>query len=510
MNKKAVVYARVSTDEQAQHGYSLAAQIEAGRKYAEAHGFNVLQELVDNGTSGAVPFAERPAGALAWELLREGKAQVIVCQNVDRLSRDVVDLLVMIRGLLRAEVEVHCLDLGQVTSEYDIMLVIRGWQGSDERAKIRERSMRGRRQKLREGKVIVAGRVPYGYNYLRDERGKVVNFEIREDQAAIVRLIYQWYATGEVSSVYKVAKKLSAAGIPTPTNENRKRKSNIWNTVTVHRILQSPTYKGVWICNFDGEEFSIEVPAIIDEDTWELAQEQIQKNKRRSRRNSAVDYLLSGIIKCGCGRSMHGRHAKANGKSYFYYACSRWHFSGLEEPPCREPYIELAYTETLVWSYFEKLLNDEKVLRNALKQAQALEYASQDPKREELQAVETMIKECEEEALTLAVALEKSKSRLVSKTLEDKMRQLDERYAKLEIRQQELEATLEARVTDEVIEGAVSFAQTVSLGFKCADRDAKRRILDIFNARVTVKEQRVFLEYTLSSLPIELRQPTMA
>ena len=197
MTKRAIVYARVSTDDQAEKGFSLSAQIEAGRKYAEVHGFVVSNELVDDGVSGAMAFSERPAGTTAWTLLRTGEANVLIVQNVDRLSRDVVDLLVTIRALLRAGVEVHCLDLGRVTSEYDIMLVIRGWQGSDERAKIRERSIRGKRAKASQGMVVAVGKPPYGYEHLRDDKGRVVNFSINEEQAAIVRLIFELYTRGD-------------------------------------------------------------------------------------------------------------------------------------------------------------------------------------------------------------------------------------------------------------------------------------------------------------------------
>ena len=123
--------------------------------------------------------------------------------------------------------------------------------------------------------------------------------------------------------------------------------------------------------------------------------------------------------------------------------------------------------------------------------------------REKLRAVETMIEECKEEAVTLSTALEKGKLRLLSKALEDKMTQLDERYAKLEIRQQEVETALEAKITDATIEEAVTFAQAVRLGLGGVNREAKQKILDIFDAKGTVKGGRVFIEYTLSSLPIE-------
>jgi hypothetical protein len=207
---------------------------------------------------------------------------------------------------------------------------------------------------------------------------------------------------------------------------------------------------------------------------------------------------------------MHRRHAKANGKSYFYYACSKWHFSGLEQPPCRERYIVKDYLESLVWNYFDKLLRDEEALVEALREAQELEQAAQEPRLGELKMVGTLIEECEAEATALAEALKKSSSRLVTKALEDKMTQLDERYERLEIRRQTLEADLQTKVTNEVIEGALSFAQTVRLGLDNVACEEKRGILDALDARVTVRDGRVFLEYVVSSLSIELPQSRAA
>jgi DNA invertase Pin-like site-specific DNA recombinase len=90
--------------------------------------------------------------------------------------------------------------------------VIKGWQGSDERKKIRERSMRGKRAKARTGRVIGAC-LPYGYDHVRDENGKIVNFEPLEAEAQIVRLIYQWYVFGDETGQRLSAGKI-ANGFP--------------------------------------------------------------------------------------------------------------------------------------------------------------------------------------------------------------------------------------------------------------------------------------------------------
>jgi site-specific DNA recombinase len=503
---KAVLIARVSTDDQAENGFSLAAQLDATRQYAEARGWEIAGEFVDDGVSGAIPFADRPAGARAWAMLKSGAADALICQNVDRLSRDVVDLLVTIRELLRWGVEVHCLDLGRVQSEYDIMLVIRGWQGSDERAKIRERTLRGKRQKLLQGMILGTNKPTYGYDFLRDERGNTINFTINDDQAAIVRLIFQWYTAGEGNgiplSLGKIAERLTDSGIPIPNQSQSKRRE--WLATTIARILEDPTYKGQWTytAHSSNETFIIAVPAIVDPAIWEAAQEQKERNSRKARRNAKHEYLLTGIIRCGvCGYSMTGQ--SAFGDKYRYYKCHKARkYHGRQCPHTKATPADIL--EAAVWGYFLAILQAPATFEADLRTAQAAELEAQEPKQAELATVTALIAEAEAEAAQLAEALTKARG-IVHKSLEDRMTQLNARYEALVTRRGELEAALQQRLTDTVIQAALEFASSVQLGIENADNTTKRRIIDLFDARVTVKDGRAFLTYAVQTLPIELQ-----
>jgi site-specific DNA recombinase len=228
MHKRAVLYARVSTDDQADRGYSLPSQLDLCRKYAERLGYTVIGALRED-CSGATPIAERPEGKWLVAKLKRREADVVIAYQVDRLSRDIVDLLATVRSWLRMGVEVHACDIGKIESELDIVLVIKGWQGSDERKKIVERTLRGKYAKARAGKVVGAGRPLYGYQYVDDA------LVIVEHEACIVRLIYVWYTEGDGDSkslsIFEITKKLSEARIPTPgesRNYKRIRASGIW------------------------------------------------------------------------------------------------------------------------------------------------------------------------------------------------------------------------------------------------------------------------------------------
>lgn len=512
MTKRALVYARVSTDDQAERGFSLSAQIEAGRKYAEVHGMTVTNELIDDGVSGARAFSERPSGATAWTMLRQRQADALVVQNVDRLSRDVVDLLVTIRELLRAGVEVHCLDLGRVTSEYDIMLVIRGWQGSDERAKIRERSIRGKRTKASQGMVVAVGKPPYGYEHLRDDKGRVVNFSVNEERAAIVRLIFQLYTRGDddggTYSLYAIAKRLSQNGVPAPSTENRKNPRHIWNEICVGRILSSKTYIGEWQyrANQD-EQFAIQVPAIVDTATWELAQIQRERNRRKAKRNAKHEYLLSGIIRCGCGRAMVGITPGGNNSRNRYYFCNtNVRLSGVQERKCFEKVIRADELEAATWDAILNLIQNPEEFEAKLREAQQKELEDQEPKRVELETVLAMMAEAEAEAAALTITFTKltatgKEDGIVSKTLQDKIASVDERYKQLSARRDELTATLDnRRLTDALVDAALRFAADVARGIDDPNHATKRATLDLFDARVVVTDGKAVLWYTL---PVE-------
>jgi site-specific DNA recombinase len=84
--KRAILYARVSTDEQARSGYSLAQQLEALREYANREGYEILEEVADPGQSGAS--LERPGMDRVRDLIAGGGVSVVLAQDRDRFARE--------------------------------------------------------------------------------------------------------------------------------------------------------------------------------------------------------------------------------------------------------------------------------------------------------------------------------------------------------------------------------------------------------------------------------------
>src|ERR687898_1237647 len=159
--KRAILYARVSTDEQARSGFSLAQQIEALREYAACEDYEVLEEVIDPGQSGAS--LERPGMDRVRDLVAAGGVSAVLAQDRDRFAREPAYLY-----LLREEFAAHGTklkslnDRGDDSPEGQLTDGILDQLAKFERAKTMERTRRGKQRKAREGKII-ATRAAFGF-----------------------------------------------------------------------------------------------------------------------------------------------------------------------------------------------------------------------------------------------------------------------------------------------------------------------------------------------------------
>lgn len=223
---RTVIYARVSTEDQLEK-YGLPSQLRACREFAAAQGWIVIEEITDDGISGTI--LERPGLDRVRRLVCTGAVDVVLMVDTDRLSRELVHLLI-----LKPEIEKRA-RLEFVAGKFEdspsgrLFYSVKGAIGQYEREVIRERTMRGKKERASAGR-IVGGRVAYGYRY---DEGKLLP---DEERAAAVRNIFDWYTQGE--SIRGIARRLRENG--TPTWGGRK-----WGHSSVRRILSNETYAGV-------------------------------------------------------------------------------------------------------------------------------------------------------------------------------------------------------------------------------------------------------------------------
>jgi site-specific DNA recombinase len=347
-SERVALYVRVSTEEQANEGVSIDAQLAALRASARLNNWLVADEYVDAGYTGGN--GERPA---LQRLLLDAKAHkfnVVAVARLDRFYRNLRLLLNTIHEFDELGINFIATQENLNTSttmgrfSLQIMGVIAEW----ERGRISERIRDAQTQLVKSG-YWKSGKTPYGYLWLAKER----RWEVVEDEAQVVRYIYRLY-TGEKLGIEKIVLRLNSEGY-------RTRRNMLWKYSTVHAILTHPTYQGK-------HSLGLQMPAIVDGETWELAQR--NRKQARSIKKEVHDWLLQGIGVCGlCGHVLHCRQAKPNKPRY--YACNGRnkisHVDGSER--CTLPWFKAESLEQTAWIAIAGALSNNGVLKQAVEDA---------------------------------------------------------------------------------------------------------------------------------------------
>ena len=254
------LYVRVSTQSQADEGYSLEAQQERLEAYCKAHGWHVCPNhiYIDAGVSGKT--TERPQFQAMLEAAQAGQVQRIVAMKLDRMARNVREFLATVDQL-----KAWGCDLVLVKESFDtstphgrFALTMFAAMAELEASTITERVMSGKQQKASKG-GFNGGAEAFGYSY------NAGTFEINEVEAATVRSMFTMFLDGK--SINGIAKALNDAGHTT-------KKGKAFFPMTVRQTLTNGIYAGV--AQWDGVEVDGVYPAIIDKTTYEAAHKRLQ------------------------------------------------------------------------------------------------------------------------------------------------------------------------------------------------------------------------------------------
>lgn len=354
--KRTAIYARVSTEMQAEEGYSIDAQISNARMNCESLGSSVVGVYIDRGISGK-NMESRPEFMRLIEDAKDGLFDEIVVWKLNRLSRSHIDLLHIYQQLDEYGVSFRSItepfDTGSPTGKlvFNMLASI----GEFERETIVENVKSGMRQRALQG-LHNGGRM-LGYKSITDEASSKAQLIIVDDEAEVVRLIYNMYAGGKG---YKaISNYLNKSGYKTV-------KGNHFSIQAVRDILMNPTYAGKIRFNKlvncaskkrkggDKELILVEGnhEAIVDEEIWNKVRGLFKKNGGRYSKIHKGVSLLTGLLKCPeCGASMvAGRASKQNKNGtisrWRYYQCSRFKNFGSAE--CHTNSIRADYAEQTV------------------------------------------------------------------------------------------------------------------------------------------------------------------
>jgi site-specific DNA recombinase len=504
--KNAAIYARVSSAQQKEE-HTIASQTAALVAFAQEHGYHVPREWVfeDEGYSGAS--LERPGLERIRDLSAEGHLQAVLVYSPDRLSRKYAYQVLLMEEFARHGVETAFVKAPAGHSPEDHLVVqFQGMIAEYERAQILERSRRGKRHHARQGHINVLCGAPYGYRYVRKTQDTAAYYEVIEEQAIVVRRVYDWY-TVEGLSIAAITRRLNELGIPT-----RKRISR-WERTTVWAMLRNPAYKGL-ACfgktksaqrqritrklrlrggfaqrDSAGHErpreewIEIPVPAMVSETTFDLAQERLQENKRLSPRRTVQWSIVQGLVSCSkCSYAMSRSSGRSSARKIHYYRCigsDGWrHLNG---PVCDNPPVRQDLLDHLVWSEILKLLEDPHLIQTEIeRRLTAARDSSPNKRREEsLQCDLTRTR--------------KSMERLVTAYQETllSLEELRARMPELRRREQILNAELNS-ITDQTNDRAAYLRLTETLTTFIARLHSSATTLDISErqriVRLLVKE----------------------
>ncbi len=422
--RKAVLYRRMSGDDQKKKGFSLPDQREEQLEYCSRENLEMVREFEDAGYSGK--FLERPDLDELRDLVANGEIDVVIVSKRDRLARGIY------AGYLKNEfkrrgVELIALDSVTEDSPYGELLENTLDNFSEfEWVMIADRMRRGKKSKAKQGKLVACPQSDYGFRYNEARDG----YEVDEVRMAVMRRIFRMVGV-EGTSLNAVARRMEAEGVPSP------RGKRIWNRPGLRKMIMSDVYLahtyeevsrivsaevvagldprrlyGVsWygkqrhthtreVRVKDGKKTyprikkSVPVPreewigvpvadAGIPKEWVLAAREAIKNNERVSNCGRRFWELTGGVLRCeACGGAMATNFITTRGTGY--YRCGRRYRLG--RGSCRQgKNFRAEDAEALVWDFVSGIFKDPARLKRGLDEMleQEKRLASRRPVEEE-------------------------------------------------------------------------------------------------------------------------------
>ena len=466
---RAVIYARYSTTGQTEQ--SIEGQLTDCYKKAEELGLTVIKEYVDRALTGKTD--DRPNFRKMINDSAFGAFDVIITWKMDRFARNRTDSALYKKILKDNGVRVvSAAENIPEGSEGVILESVLEGLAEYFSLDLAQKTIRGKKESIRKGRDV-GGAVLYGYKVDTSK-----HYLIDEAKAPIIRKIFNDYVSG--ATAVDIAKSLNAAGIKTKGDKD-------WTRCKVGDVLRNKKYIGEY------ESFEIKsenpIPAIIDKETFEAAQQRLAKNQKKGGRNKArYKYQLSGKIKCGqCGRAMCGNYAglsKKNNTIRCYYSCQGRKY----KKDCTKKAIHRDTVEKIVLdNTMEIILKDDFIEMIATKIYDLNQI--EDESSELINAFESELKEVKSKIDNILNAIENG---VASKRMTD-------RISELENREQELEEQInfEKMKTHKILLSKDQIIYWLTI-FKDGDIQSEefcKKLIDLFIEKVVVFEDKVVIHY---------------
>ncbi len=479
--KRAVIYLRVSTSEQAtkggqSEGFSIPAQREANKKKAQSLGAIVVKEFVERGVSGTS--TNRPALKAMLRYLEEedGAVDYVIVHKIDRLARNRADDVA-----INAKFDEYGVRLVSTSENIDQTpggLLMHGIMSSIAEfysKNLANEVVKGMGQKVRNGGT--PGKAPVGYLNTRSfEHGaETRTVTVDPDRAPLVKWAFQRYAEGDIS-VAALTDQLTERGLTSvPT---RTRPAKPIHKTYLHRMLSNKYYTG--IVTYSGVEYQGKHEALISQELFDKVQRRLS-SRRQGEQQRKHHHFLKSTVWCGnCGsRLMFERPVNSAGVTYEYFVClGRIN----RRTNCHMSAVPVAWLEHQVDELYRSVQVPVPVLRGLRERLQRqLEEnnAATTERMEQLLVQQRSLKTKQQKLLeayyngALPVELMANEQKM----LEENLKKVDRQLASFD--------GVEAEKS-ELLETALDLARDCHAAYRAADDLGKRELNQVFFEKVFV------------------------
>jgi site-specific DNA recombinase len=505
----AAIYARVSTEGQEKQE-TINSQLADLRNYAGQNNMDIVEEYIDNGFSGEL--FDRPALDKLRDDAKNRLFNAVIIHSPDRLSRKFIHSGLIQEELKKCGISIIFLNRpdSKDTPEDNLLNGIQGVIAEYEKAKILERTRRGRIHKAKSGHVI--GNIPpYGYRYID---GK---YEIDSAEAEIVKLIFGLFIDKRMK-IRSIERELKRCNIPS-------RSGKLWRASTIHKILRNETYCGITYVNklrsFEADNpkrhrrikntgkalrpksewipiYLPESSIIIDRDTFNATQELLRRNLTDfNNGNSKHQYLLKGLVRCGkCGSA----HCGSMSRGRMYYRCRNENYTFPAPKQCDARLINAERLESLVWHKFCELIRQPELVLLA-KQIDEFTNIGKVDTRETIKSTEAKLSNTDREVdrildLYREAVITEDKFRDQMQKINHKRELLDEELKKL------TEVQKQAALNDQARRSIVEYCGIIAENLQdiSSDFEAKRHLLTLIIEKIEIFKDHIKMHTIIPNL----------
>ncbi|WP_233192398.1 recombinase family protein [Sporosarcina sp. P26b] len=484
------IYARVSTEEQATEGYSISAQLNILKQYAQLNGWHVVNEYVDEGISGK-SIRGRPSLNRLIDSVSQGKFDAVLVWKISRLSRNMLETLLLLDQFEKENVKFisYSENFDSGTPIGRLVIQLMASIAEMERNTLSENVKLGMKQRALEGSWN--GGVIFGYDSYEKE------LVINNDEAEVVKMIFEMYQAG--NGLKALANSLNKRGYRTKRNKH-------FSINGIAQILDNPTYVGKirWLQVEDwdtkrrkGKNLNPILvegkhEAIIGDELWSLVESR-RKSRSFKQRQSSEPFLLSSILRCpDCDQGMvpsTTTSTKKDGtkKKHRYYVCSNFHNKG--SSACKSNGIRAYDTENALIERIQFFVNNEIQFNSKIIDLNTNSVQSVTNLKNEMVSIENRLSEVKTLQTKYLDAFEQSLFPI--SILQERMQQVEDEKIQLEQKKDELGSQLGPIDTKAIPPAIVrTLLEKFLKVYEASTRDKRKQLLQLLISTTSVKQQK--------------------